>query len=77
MKAGDNLGKIAKKFGVTQKEILTANPKIKDANKIAVGQVDHHPGGRLADRDHRLRADEPVAGAELSRAVSRAGVARP
>ena len=39
VKAGDNLGKIAKKFGVTQKEILTANPKIKDANKIAVGQV--------------------------------------
>ena len=39
IKAGDNLGKIAKKFGVTQKEILTANPKIKDPNKIAVGQI--------------------------------------
>lgn len=39
VKAGDNLGKIARKFGVTQKDILAANPKIKDPNKIAVGQV--------------------------------------
>jgi LysM repeat protein len=37
--AGDNLSKIAKEFGVTQAQILTANPKIKDANKITVGQV--------------------------------------
>ncbi|MFI5227112.1 MAG: LysM peptidoglycan-binding domain-containing protein [Candidatus Limnocylindrales bacterium] len=39
VKAGDNLGKIAKKFGLTQKEILAANPKIKNANLISVGQV--------------------------------------
>jgi LysM repeat protein len=39
VKAGDNLGKIARKFGVTQKDILAANPKIKDPNRIAVGQV--------------------------------------
>jgi len=39
IKPGDNLGKIAKKFGVTQKAILAANPKIKDPNKIAIGQV--------------------------------------
>jgi LysM repeat protein len=37
--AGDNLSKIAKRFGVTQAQILSANPKIKDPNKIAVGQV--------------------------------------
>jgi len=36
---GDNLGKIARKFKVTQQDILKANPKIKDPNKIAVGQV--------------------------------------
>ena len=39
VKAGDNLGKIARRFGVTQKDILAANPKIKDPNRIAVGQV--------------------------------------
>ena len=36
---GDNLLKIAKKYGVTQAQILTANPQIKDPNKIKVGDV--------------------------------------
>jgi LysM repeat protein len=36
---GDNLSKIAKKFGVTQAQILTANPQIKDPNKIKIGDV--------------------------------------
>jgi len=36
---GDNLLKIAKKFGVTQAQIRTANPQIKDPNKIKIGDV--------------------------------------
>jgi nucleoid-associated protein YgaU len=39
VKAGDNLASIAKRFGVTQKQILNANPDIKDPNKIQIGQV--------------------------------------
>jgi LysM repeat protein len=38
VKAGDNLGKIAKKFGVSIDEILAANPSIKNPNKISLGQ---------------------------------------
>jgi hypothetical protein len=38
VKAGDNLGKIAKKFGVTIDQILAANPTIKNPNKISLGQ---------------------------------------
>ena len=38
VKAGDNLGKIAKKFGLTLDEILAANPSIKNPNKISLGQ---------------------------------------
>lgn len=35
--ANDTLSKIANKFGVTVADILAANPKIKDPNKIAIG----------------------------------------
>jgi LysM repeat protein len=37
VKAGDNLGKIAKKFKTTIDAILRANPQIKDPNKIKIG----------------------------------------
>jgi LysM repeat protein len=39
VKAGDTLIKIANKFKTTQKAILAANPALKNANLIAVGQV--------------------------------------
>ena len=39
VKAGDTLTSIARRFGVTQNQILKANPDIKDPNKIAVGDV--------------------------------------
>ena len=34
---GDNLSKIANKFGTTVSKILAANPKIKDKNLIYAG----------------------------------------
>jgi LysM repeat protein len=34
---GDTMSKIAKKFGVTVAQLQTANPKIKDPNKIKIG----------------------------------------
>ena len=37
VKAGDTLSKIATRFDVTVDEILAANPQIKNANQIAVG----------------------------------------
>ncbi len=39
VKSGDTLTKIANKFKTTQKAILAANPTIKNANLIAVGDV--------------------------------------
>jgi putative chitinase len=41
---GDTLGKIAKARWVTLAKLLAANPEIKDANKIKVGQVVRIPG---------------------------------
>jgi LysM repeat protein len=37
VRSGDNLGKIARRFGTTIDAILKANPQIKDPNKIKVG----------------------------------------
>jgi len=38
VKSGDTLSAIAKKAGVTLKQLMAANPNIKDANKIRPGQ---------------------------------------
>jgi LysM repeat protein len=39
IKAGDTLGKIAKRFDITVADILAANPQITDPDKIIPGQV--------------------------------------
>jgi LysM repeat protein len=39
VKKGDNLGKIAKKHGVTIDELLAVNPEITNPNEISLGQV--------------------------------------
>lgn len=40
---GDNLTKIAKRFGVSVADILKVNPKITDANKISAGETIRMP----------------------------------
>jgi LysM repeat protein len=37
VKSGETLSKIAVKYGVTVDQILSANPKIKNADKIKLG----------------------------------------
>jgi len=37
VKSGDNMTKIAKSFGLTVEQVMTANPTLKDPNKIAIG----------------------------------------
>lgn len=43
VKAGDTLGKIAKRNGITLAQLLKSNPQIKDPNKIKVGAVINVP----------------------------------
>ena len=38
IKQKDTLSKVAKRFNVTLEELLAANPEIKDADKISIGQ---------------------------------------
>jgi len=44
IKSGDTLSQIAKKKGISLKALLAANPNIKNANKIRVGQSIKIPG---------------------------------
>ena len=44
IKSGDNLSSVASRHNVTLSALLTANPAIKDANRISIGQVIVIPG---------------------------------
>ena len=43
VKAGDNLSKVAKRYGISLAQLLKANPQIKNADKIRVGQLINLP----------------------------------
>ena len=45
VKPGDNLSRIAMRYGMTLAQLLQANPQIKDPNKISVGDVLTLPDG--------------------------------
>ena len=47
--AGDTLTKIAKRFGLTTAQILTANPQIKNANNIKSGDKITIPSAAPSD----------------------------
>ena len=50
VKSGDTLSQIAKKNGLTLKSLMAANPGIKNANEIRVGQSIKMPTGRAEMR---------------------------
>lgn len=52
VKAGDTLTSIAKRFGVSVKDILKVNPDIKDANKIMAGEVIRMPAKAELNPNH-------------------------
>jgi murein DD-endopeptidase MepM/ murein hydrolase activator NlpD len=43
VKAGDNLSKVAKRYGISLAQLLKANPQIKNPDKIQVGQLINLP----------------------------------
>jgi murein DD-endopeptidase MepM/ murein hydrolase activator NlpD len=43
VKAGDNLSKVAKRYGISLAQLLKANPQIKNPDKIKVGQAINLP----------------------------------
>ncbi|NLP50649.1 peptidoglycan endopeptidase [Bacillus sp. RO1] len=49
IKSGDNLSSVASRHGVTLNALLSANPSIKDANRISIGQVINIPGNATSN----------------------------
>ena len=47
IRSGETLGEIAQRYNVTVAQILAANPRIRNANRIRIGQVIKIPGRRI------------------------------
>jgi len=62
VKSGDTLSQIAKKNGVTLKALLGANPSIKNANKIRLGQSIKLPAYARGKRMAGATSSNPYAG---------------
>tara|TARA_R100000278_G_scaffold94301_1_gene71990 strand:- start:629 stop:1474 length:846 start_codon:yes stop_codon:yes gene_type:complete len=62
VKSGDTLSQIAKKKGVTLKALLKANPGIKNANMIKVGQTIKVPTGQGKSIGPAGRSSNPYKG---------------
>ncbi|HEX5601434.1 MAG TPA: LysM domain-containing protein [Pyrinomonadaceae bacterium] len=48
VKAGDNLSKVAKRYGISLAQLLKANPQIKNPDRIKVGQLINLPDTSIA-----------------------------
>lgn len=65
VKAGDTLSGIAKKNGTTLKAILAANPNIKNANQIRVGQTIKMPQKQMSPGDAQRNPYKGTTRSEL------------
>ena len=63
VKPGDTLSKIAKRNGVTMAQLMQANPQIKDANKIKVGDVVNVPNDATSTANTKPLPAVPAAAA--------------
>jgi len=65
IKSGDTLSQIAKKNGTTLKAILAANPSIKNANQIKVGQTIKIPQKQMSPGDAQRNPYKATTRSEL------------
>lgn len=65
IKSGDTLSQIAKKNGTTLKAILAANPSIKNANQIRVGQTIKMPQKQMSPGDAQRNPYKGTTRSEL------------
>lgn len=72
VRAGDTLSKIAMRNGVTVAQLLQANPQIKDANKIKVGDVLNVPNDATTTDTTRPLPSPPApdASGALGKAIA-------
>ena len=53
VKKGDTLSQIAKRKGITLRALIAANPKIKNANKISIGQSINVPSTKAVSSEKK------------------------
>ncbi|NPV06932.1 MAG: LysM peptidoglycan-binding domain-containing protein [Anaerolineae bacterium] len=66
VQAGDTLGSIARRFGITVANILEANPEIGDPDRISVGQALRLPRAEAAGDELLLPDLQPLPAGELT-----------
>jgi len=66
VKSGDTLSQIAKRMGTTIKALMAANPNIKDANKIRVGQTIKTPTKTIPGKSGSKTATMSVFGKDVN-----------
>ena len=66
VKSGDTLSQIAKRMGTTIKALMAANPNIKDANKIRVGQTIKTPTKTIPGKSGTKTATMSVFGKDVN-----------
>ena len=77
IKSGDTLSQIAKSKGITLKSLLAANPSIKNANRIRVGQSIKIPSGDKSSNPYKGMTRSEMKGLDSQKQQTKTGTKSP
>ena len=77
IKSGDTLSQIAKSKGTTLKALMAANPSIKNANRIRVGQSIKIPSGDKSSNPYKGMTRSEMKGLDSQKQQTKTGTKSP
>ena len=77
IKSGDTLSQIAKSKGITLKSLIAANPSIKNANRIRVGQSIKLPSGDKSSNPYKGMTRSEMKGLDSQKQQTKTGTKSP
>ena len=77
IKSGDTLSQIAKRKGITLKSLMAANPSIKNANRIRVGQSIKIPSGDKSSNPYKGMTRSEMKGLDSQKQQTKTGTKSP
>lgn len=77
IKSGDTLSQIAKSKGITLKSLMAANPSIKNANRIRVGQSIKIPSGDKSSNPYKGMTRSEMKGLDSQKQQTKTGTKSP
>mgnify|MGYP003651525728 CR=1 FL=1 len=77
IKSGDTLSQIAKSKGITLKSLMAANPSIKNANRIRVGQSIKIPSGDKSSNPYKGMTSSEMKGLDSQKQQTKTGTKSP